>query len=434
MRISGPATADLLHQFCRHPDGRSIDFQKRPRHQFHVHVQPPDSDTLLDDGLATFFQGPASYTGEDSAELGLHGNPLLLRRVMRALLHSRLCRAARPGEFTLRAWENGRMDLSQAEAVHTLITARNELELEIARKNVSGELTREFSRLRSAMIHLKAETEAEVDFAEEDLSFESRDDQIRRVQDLMIRAQDLLRRGRETGRLRGGFQVALVGVPNAGKSSLLNALLGWERAIVSSTAGTTRDYLDAEMEMEGLPVRFVDTAGLHSTADQIEQAGIMRSRKAVDQSQLVLHILDGGRPPYELPALESRARILYLYNKSDLGGNPAAWQPQIDPAALIAISSRTGAGLPQLRQRILAELESNDHLTNPLLLEDRHQGHLEAIIGSLQRLTDLWRNNAPAEIAALEIETALYHTGAMTGQIENEEVLGRIFSVFCVGK
>ena len=442
LRISGPEVLRVLQRHCRlvHGDGASVpNFAAHPRKSFFCRIYDSPHQAL-DEGLVTFFAGPHSYTGEDTAELTVHGNPLILQDILAAILAAggSALRPAGPGEFTRRAYLNGRLDLTRAEAVHRIVTARSRLELQASRKNLYGELSRMVSRFRSAIIHLKAETEAEVDFSTEDLTFESLDARRARVRDLLAQLDRLMERGRETERLGAGIQVGLVGVPNAGKSSLLNRILGWDRAIVSPLAGTTRDYLSEEMQLDGVNLRFVDTAGLRETEDAIEEQGVRLSRQAMLQSQMVLHVIDGASEAYEFPRLETPGVVIHVFNKLDLRDAYTEfpeYQERIGADAHISISCVTGAGIEELRNLMRTFVFQDPAAANdPVLLEDRQRYHLTQVRNSLANVLKLWDQGAPDEITALEIDRALEHTGAVAGRIDNEEILGRIFSVFCVGK
>lgn len=435
IRISGRNSLALLEAMT----SASIEsFKNNPRKSILTRFMNR-SGSVIDEGLAVFFPGPNSYTGEDTAELSFHGNPLILQEfLLEAVLLPGL-RPAEPGEFTRRAYLNHKMDLTQAEAVSRIIEARSEFELKAGRKNLSGELGRLLSRFRSAMISLKAETEAEVDFSTEDLTFEKRESRIKKIHELSAEIDHILKSSKIASRIAGGFRIAIAGKPNAGKSSLMNAMLGWDRAIVSHIAGTTRDTVTEDMEIDGVGVKFVDTAGLRETEDEIEKEGVRRSRKEIEQSNILLHVIDSSdcrNLNQEIEEFEKvkMANILRIFNKADLGINKKRSHDHDDGVSEIFISCKTGNGLDKLRTEIKNIIFSDPASVNPILLEERQKYHFERIREALLRVVELWKINAPDEITALEIDSALGHIGEITGAVSNEEVLGRIFSMFCVGK
>lgn len=433
LRISGPRSLWLLENLV-HPVGPAqsahgssevLSFKKNPRRLILGLLQ--SEGHVIDEVLAVYFPGPASFTGEDCAEITLHGNPILLRKALGVLVSCEGVRVAKPGEFTSRAFRNGKFDLTRAESISQLIDAKSDYEVAAARELQGGELARRMSRLRSTLIGLKAESEAEIDFSTEDLTFESREARKGRILALIEEIDWLLARGAATGRIREGVSVVLVGVPNAGKSSLLNRLLGYDRAIVTETPGTTRDTLSEELQIAGIPVRLVDTAGIRETNDEIEREGVRRSLKELEAGTIVLHVVDAIT--HALAPADFAANVIHVLNKVD-----ARRASESIPEAWIPISCKTGEGIERLeeeiRNRILVEPESRD----PLLLLDRHRFHLAKMRAALQKILDLWAQGAPDEIAALEIGEVLEHAGSITGEITTEEILGRIFSVFCVGK
>lgn len=443
VRISGPATAEAVRRFCITKGPSAIE---RPRVMTRVDVR--SDDVFIDDGLAVYFPGPHSYTGEDCAEIFLHGSPLIVRRLLTELSEKLGIRPALAGEFTRRAFQNGRMDLTTAESVRRIIDARSQYELQGAQRLYSGELKRSIARFRSALMNLKAETEAEVDFSDEDLTFESKDARRRRVHDLLQQIDDILARSGAAQRVSEGFRIALIGVTNAGKSSLLNRLLGWDRSIVSDVHGTTRDYVSEDVELGEFRVRFIDTAGLRLTEDSIEREGIRRSIEEMKRSQLILHLIDGSRESieinealeYELSQSSESKKIIHVLNKVDILHERAQNDTYFDgirrngPFELIRISCKTGEGVDLLHKRIVSHLEEEPGGLDPFLLEERHRHHFQAMREALQRLLSLWSDGAPDEICALEIDTALQNAADITGEITTEDILGRIFSVFCVGK
>lgn len=425
LRISGEKALQILEARVRHVDGSSLPFAEKPRRLLFGRLLD-EKGAMIDEVLGVYFPGPNSFTGEDSAEITLHGNPVLLRQALHSLLLIEGLRLAEPGEFTSRAFRSGRLDLTRAEAIAGLIEAKSEYELSAARKLLGGELVTALSRLRSELIGLKAESEAEIDFSTEDLTFESRGVRKNRVLQMIEKIESLQSRGRATGQVREGITVVLVGVPNAGKSSLLNRLLGYDRAIVSAAPGTTRDTLAEELQIAGMPVRLVDTAGIRETSDEAEEQGVRRARSEAESGTIVIHVVDAQKR--ESAPLDLADNVIHVLNKTDLVPDIAI------PSGWVGVSSKTGAGLTELetliRARILAAPEARD----PLLLLDRHKYHLLKMSEALNRLLALWDGSAPDEIAALEIDETLDHAGRITGEISTEEILGRIFSVFCVGK
>lgn len=437
VRVSGPRTAAVLNKFCNrrsHSEERTGDFfTAHPRRTVLCDITDGRGESL-DQGVVVYYHGPASYTGEDAAEITLHGNPHLLRKFVLILAAEPGVRPAEGGEFTRRAFRNGKLDLTQAEATRRLIEARSEYELQAGRKILQGEISRLVAEFREELIGLKAETEAEVDFSTEDLVFESRDALRNRVRLLLDRIDEILARAEETNRLAAGCQIAIAGIPNAGKSSLLNRLLGWDRAIVSARPGTTRDYLAEELQIEGLAVRFVDTAGIREAADELEEEGVRRSVEETGRSQIILHVVDGSLPAYEFPRLPSSGDVIHVINKADIL-HQNSWTPEGSAFEIaVSISCKTGAGLERLRQLIRDRLTGGRDFRDNLLLEDRQRAHFIRTGECLRRVFELWEKGAPAEITALELDDALDNIGRITGKITGEDILDRIFSTFCIGK
>jgi len=443
IRISGPLTETILSKLCvqksisSHKSISNKSISKFPPRKSILVTFIDKHGEFIDEGLATFFPGPKSYTGEDVAELSFHGNPIILRTFTLEAIEISGIRPAEPGEFTRRAFLNNKLDLTQAEAVSRIIDAKSEYEINAGRKMLKGELGRILSRFRSAMISLKAETEAEVDFSTEDLTFENREERIRKINEITGEIETILEKSASASRIVGGFRIAIVGLPNAGKSSLMNAMLGWDRAIVSPVAGTTRDYLSEDMEIDGVAVKFIDTAGLRSTSDEIEKEGVRRSRGEIQKSNIILHVIDSASEKFDsiddIRELMGDARVIHVFNKSDLKENEKN-KFDTDPDEAIFISCKTGKNMAELKEKIRKIIFMDPSAKDPLLLEERHRYHFNRIKSALENVISLWNENAPDEIAAVEIDTALAHAGEITGKISTEEVLGRIFSMFCIGK
>lgn len=427
VRVSGPQALQTAAQVARLPANI------RPR-QAHL-VQILDAEGgALDHGLMLYFKGPASYTGEDVIEFHGHGGVLVTQRVLERWL-SCGARAAEPGEFTQRAFLNGKMDLTQAEAVMDLIHAQSTLALRAANEQLGGVIGREAAAMQQEIIPVLAHIEAYIDFPEEDISPETGEDLKRRMDGVLARAQKLIATSEQGRILRHGARTVISGSPNVGKSSLLNVLLGFERAIVSPTAGTTRDTIEEVIQVHGIPLRLVDTAGLRDSDDDIERVGIQRTERELERADLVIEVVDGSRGASAArlqlpPALVSR-RILIL-NKSDLGIH-ADWAGE---QGTIPFSCLTGEGTEALRDAIRAVIATAGPLAtdHPIAINARHKAAFERCAERLVAARSaLARNEAP-EFIALEIREALQALGDVIGQVDVERILDVIFSTFCIGK
>lgn len=451
VRISGKNTLEILSKIASKSEvsftGYNIEeIKKKPRYLFRsfffVESQP------VDDGLFAFFPAPHSYTGEDVAELYLHGNPIISKTIIRFLSATGLARPALPGEFTRRAFLNGKIDLTKAEAIHRLITAKNEVEWIAARRMYFGDLYRWIQRLRSDIILLKAQIEAEIDFSDQEIDYSEKEALIASTQRIIQQIENLLQRSHKLKALSQGLQIALVGRTNAGKSSLMNRLLGWDRSIVSDVEGTTRDYIAEEVEIAGTTVRLVDTAGLRNTSDAIEKEGIRRSKDIMARSKILIYVIDGSVESYDFfPEIQEYIakdnnndnvkKVIFVINKKDIL-HPGAWNYEKlksltgDPH-VIMVSCKTGEGIEEL-YRTIENFVKEDLPEDSLLLEERQIYHLLRIKESLEKAVALWYQNTSEEIVALEIQQALDNIAELTGEITTEEILGRIFSMFCIGK
>lgn len=405
-----------------------------PRTAWLASIRHPTEGTVLDQGLITVFHGPQSYTGEDVVEIAVHGGAIVPALVLSALITAG-ARQALPGEFTRRAVANGRMDLLQAEAVADLIDAQSRMAHRVAVHQLEGGLSRRASALRNAILDLEALIAYDVDFPEEDQGAVDRT----RVSSALARVVDALDELLATGdtgeMLREGAVIVIGGAPNAGKSSLFNALVGRERAIVTDIAGTTRDAIESVIELDRWPVRLVDTAGLRESSDVVERLGIEISERYVANADIVL--LCAERLP-ELETLSHRARnltdvpLVPILTKADLR------QTTVGAEDIIAISAVTGRGLHTLTARIstlLAEKFSMGSGEAPLLTRERHREAVRAARAELGAFREAWlANNPPSSVAAIHLREAVHHLGELIGSIDVEDILDRVFSSFCVGK
>ncbi|MEZ5384677.1 MAG: tRNA uridine-5-carboxymethylaminomethyl(34) synthesis GTPase MnmE [Prosthecobacter sp.] len=428
VRISGPRSLAVAAEAFRLPKNLT------PRFAHLVSAVDP-AGNAIDHGLVLHFKGPASYTGEDIIEFHGHGGVLVTQRVLERVLACG-ARAAEPGEFTQRAFLNGKMDLTQAEAVMDLIHAQSTLALRAANEQLGGAIGREALAMQQALVPVLAHIEAFIDFPDEDISPETGIDLLRRIENVLDQAHELIATSEQGRILRHGARTVISGAPNVGKSSLLNLLLGFERAIVSPTAGTTRDTIEEIIQVHGIPLRLVDTAGLREAGDDIERVGIERTERELDRADLVIEVVDASLPTaavrrLDLPDAIANRRILVL-NKSDLGIHPS-WSNE---SGAIPFSCLTSSGIEPLRDAIRAIVAHAGPLAadHPIAINARHKTAFEQCTERLLAAkAALERGEAP-EFTALEIREALQALGDVVGQVDVERVLDVIFSTFCIGK
>jgi len=393
---------------------------------------------LLDDVLFVFFASPHSYTGEDSLEISGHGNPFIAQKILEDL-YARGCRPAEPGEFTQRAFLNGRMDLSQAEAVMDLIHARSERALAAANQQLRGALGRRMTVLVETLLGVLARVEAYIDFPEEDLPAEDRTTLGRTLEHLAAETERLLATGHYGELLRDGIKTVIIGAPNAGKSSLLNRLVGRDRAIVSAEPGTTRDFIEERVIVGAHGLRLIDTAGLNPSPAALEKLGIEKTWERLEEADLLLLVLDAAQPSPPLPA-DLLARIgnkttLVVWNKTDLV--PAPPQAAV-PAGLAAVrvSALTGAGLDDLTAAITRcadalQPQVGDEL---VAINARHARALARAREGLNLARAKLAANEPVELLASDLRSVLEAYGEISGRIDNERMLDQLFATFCIGK
>lgn len=430
VRMSGREALDVASRVV--PDFAT----HAPRVAHLASVRHPTEGTLLDEALVTQFLHPHSYTGEDVVEISVHGGALVPALVLSALIAAG-ARQALPGEFTRRAVANGRMDLLQAEAVADLIDARSRMAHRVALVQLEGGLSRRAVGLRDAILDLEALIAYDIDFPEEDEGSVDRNRITYALARTLSALDELLATGDTGEMLREGALVVIGGAPNAGKSSLFNALVGRERAIVTDIAGTTRDAIEAAVELRGWPVRLVDTAGLRESTDIIERLGIEISERYLANADVMLLCAEHTD---ELDLLISRAGriasavIIPVLTKADLRARAVA----VEPAGAVGVSALTGAGLDLLIERIslqLSERFGSGVGEAPLLTRERHRDAVTAARAELSAFGKAWeKNDPPSSVAAIHLREAAHHLGELIGSIDVEDVLGRVFSSFCVGK
>ena len=378
----------------------------------------------IDEGIALYFAAPQSYTGEPVLELQGHGGPVVLHALLAACLDAG-ARLAEPGEFTRRAYLEGKLDLAQAEAVADLIDAASREAARSALRSLTGEFSTAIQALGSGIVELRALTEAMLDFPEEEVDALHRKDAAVRLGRLRHALEQLIGRSRQGALLRRGIHVVLAGRPNVGKSSLLNRLAGEERAIVTPIAGTTRDALREPLQIEGVSLTLVDTAGLRPAGDEVERLGVARSRREIEQADLVLLVYEAGEAVIPIEDLPEETARLELFNKVDLAPGFVA------PAGAIAVSARTGEGLERLRRAILESAGWTSAGETAFLARERHLRALEA---ARLHLAAAAETELQWELFAEELRLAHECLGSITGRFSADELLGEIFSRFCIGK
>jgi len=381
----------------------------------------------IDEGLALYFPAPHSYTGEPVLELQGHGGPVVMQALLAACLEAG-ARLAEPGEFTRRAFLEGKLDLAQAEAVADLIDAASREAARSALRSLSGEFSAAVHALVARLTELRALTEAMLDFPEEDVDSLHRDDAATRLAAVRTELADLLAKSRQGSLLATGIRVVLAGRPNVGKSSLLNRLAGEERAIVTSVAGTTRDALREPVEIEGVPIVLVDTAGLRASRDEIERLGMERTRLELASAAVVLAVFEAGGSVEQLEDLPVGAARIDVFNKLDLA--PQFRAPE-GPYAVVAVSAKTGAGMESLRDAILRAAGWSSTGESVFLARQRHLGALERARGHLEAAA---RESGRWEFFAEELRLAQVALGEITGELTADDLLGEIFARFCIGK
>jgi tRNA modification GTPase len=432
LRLSGPASAAIGRRIFRPARGDGAQHRPIRFGRFVTREGRP-----VDHGYLVLFPPAASFTGEATAELWAHGSPAVLAELVLAAIDAGAVPAG-PGEFTYRALRHGRLDLSRAEAVRDLVEARTLYQARIAFSQAEGALSRVLAPLREELASWIARGEAAIEFVEESETALSRETLTRAIAGASARCAMLLA-GFHAGRLvRDGAKLAIVGMPNAGKSSLFNRLLARDRAIVTPVPGTTRDTLEETLDLEGIPVLLVDTAGLRDSVDPVESEGVLRAQRAREEADLVLLVLDGSRPlaPLEWESLDrarhepAAARTVVVVNKADL---PLVAALPAVPAVL-SVSALDGTGVDALRAELRARLVGRGPLEDPVLTNARHARAIESARTALARAEHGAHSGFPEELLLEDLREALQHLAEITGEFTNEQLYDRIFSTFCIGK
>jgi len=441
IRISGDNAIRICDSFFKALSGKSLKSQST--HTIHLgHII--EEDKILDEVLVSVFKDPKSYTGENVIEISCHGSHYIQQEIIQLFLRNG-CRIANPGEFTLRAFLNGKLDLSQAEAVADLISSDNEASHKIAMQQMRGGFSNEIKALRDELLNFASLIELELDFAEEDVEFANRD----QFEALILRITKVLKHLIDSfavgNVIKNGIPIAIVGEPNVGKSTLLNALLNEEKAIVSDIAGTTRDAIEDELNIGGIGFRFIDTAGIRETEDVVESMGIKKTFEKIKLSEVVIYLLDASQVTkdnasnfnVEIKRIQNKfpdKPLVIVANKIDKA-NASLIKAEFNYDNLLLLSAKQNIGVEDLKQKLLEFVNTGALRNNETIITNsRHYDALLKALEEIQKVQQGMDANLSGDLLAIDIRQALYHFGEITGEITSDDLLGNIFANFCIGK
>ena len=435
IRVSGPDAITLVDKLFKSIKDKKLVEQKS--HTIHLgHIV--DQEKVLDEALVSIFKGPHSYTGENVVEISCHGSPFIQQQIIQLLLRNG-CRSASAGEFTLRAFLNGKMDLSQAEAVADLIASDSEAAHDIAMQQMRGGFSNEIQELRQELLNFASLIELELDFSQEDVEFADRT----QFNELLTRISNVLKKLIDSFALgnviKHGIPVAIVGQPNVGKSTLLNVLLNEERAIVSEIAGTTRDTVEDHISIKGIGFRFIDTAGIRETEDVVEKIGIERTFEKIEKARLIIYLFEGMNfDKAELEQIQKRypnKQLLPICNKMDLLNPKQKEKISSEIPNVLFLSAKFKTGISELEEKLLSLVDSGALSGDTTIITNsRHYDALLKALEEIQKVKEGLDMELSSDLMAIDIRQALYHLGEITGSVTTDDLLGNIFSNFCIGK
>jgi len=440
-RISGPLTFKVLSRIFS-PSNKKTSIKTAASHTIH-HGTVSTTEGPLDDVLLSIFRSPNSYTGEDVAELSVHGSAYLQQRIMEVFIENGL-RMAGPGEFTMRAFMNGKMDLTQAEGVADVIAAQSKMSHELAFTQLRGGFSKKLGLLREKLIEFVSLLELELDFSEEDVEFADRSSLIKLVKHLRKEISVLVESFSLGNVIKSGIPVAIIGKPNAGKSTLLNAILNEEKAIVSEIPGTTRDAIEDTIVIGGFSFRFIDTAGLRASENEIEIMGIERTWQKINEASIVLYVFDATKESYEdvVRSLEDfkdiaghpDRHLILIGNKIDkVKKLPKGFTSFVNQETIF-VSAKRNENIHQIAGSLVSKVSQNGINDGMLISNSRHYESLQHSLKALAEVEKGLVSNIPADLLSTNIRNALYHLGEISGEITTDDILGTIFSKFCIGK
>ena len=440
IRISGPESISITDKIFNGVEKIKLKDQKANTVQLGYIVE---DDRIIDKVLITVFRNPKSYTGEDLVEISCHGSNFIQESIIQLLLNHN-CRVANPGEFTMRSFLNGKMDLSQAESVADLISSNTEASHRLAMNQMRGGFKNDINDLRTELVNFASLIELELDFSQEDVEFANKKELNKLLDKITFSLKKLIDSFKTGNVIKNGIPIAIVGEPNTGKSTLLNTLLNEERAIVSSIAGTTRDTIEDQININGVNCRFIDTAGIRNTDDEIESVGIERTFKKMNESEIIIFLIDYSTLNKEklnyyvnyLSEIDNKfpnTKLITLLNKIDIKSEISV--SDLDQFNPILISAKNKSNIDNLRDEILSYVNNlTSQIDNSTISNSRHYDLLNKTYVEIHKVKNSISKNISSDLLAIDIKQAIYFLGELTGEISNDEVLGNIFSKFCIGK
>ena len=440
IRISGPESISIADKIFIGVEKIKLIDQKANSVQLGYIVE---DDRTIDKVLITVFRNPKSYTGEDLVEISCHGSIFIQESIIQLLLNHN-CRVANPGEFTMRSFLNGKMDLSQAESVADLISSNTEASHRLAMNQMRGGFKNDINELRTELVNFASLIELELDFSQEDVEFANKKELNKLLDKITFNLKKLIDSFKTGNVIKNGIPIAIVGEPNTGKSTLLNTLLNEERAIVSSIAGTTRDTIEDQININGVNCRFIDTAGIRNTEDEIETIGIERTFKKMNESEIIIFLIDYSTLNHEklnyyvnyLTEIDNKfpnTKLITLLNKIDIKSETLV--SNLDEFNPILISAKNKLNIDNLKDEIISYVNNlTSQIDNSTISNSRHYDLLNKTYEEIHKVKISISKNISSDLLAIDIKQAIYFLGELTGEISNDEVLGNIFSKFCIGK
>ena len=440
IRVSGPESISIVDNIFSGFDNTKLINQKPNSVQL-GYIK--DNDRVVDKVLITVFKNPKSYTGEDLVEISCHGSVFIQESIIQLLLNFD-CRVAKPGEFTLRSFLNGKMDLSQAESVADLISSNSEASHRLAMNQMRGGFKNDINMLRTELVNFASLIELELDFSQEDVEFANMKELNNLLDKITVSLKKLIDSFKTGNVIKNGIPIAIVGEPNTGKSTLLNTLLNEDRAIVSSIAGTTRDTIEDQININGVNCRFIDTAGIRNTEDEIETIGIERTFKKMNESEIIIFLIDYSTLNHEklnyyvnyLTEIDNKfpnTKLITLLNKIDIKSKTLV--SDLDEFNPILISAKNKLNIDNLKDEIISYVNNlTSQIDNSTISNSRHYDLLNKTYEEIHKVKISISKNISSDLLAIDIKQAIYFLGELTGEISNDEVLGNIFSKFCIGK